>query len=54
MRYIIWGPIAGLVIGCFAFLLGMFGYNGSLFIGTTIGLAVIGLIVGWIADSRIK
>jgi len=54
MRYIVWGPLVGLVIGCLAFLLGMFGFNGNLFIGTTACLVIIGLAIGWYADGRIK
>ena len=54
MRYVIWGPLVGLFIGCLAFTFGMFGYNGSLFIGITAVLIIIGLIAGWFADSRIK
>ena len=54
MRYIIWGPVIGLFVGWLAFTLGMFGYNGNLFISTTVVLAVIGLVAGWFADSRVK
>ena len=54
MRYTIWGPVIGLSAGCLAFLLGIFGYNGSLFLSTTILLAAIGLVAGWFADSKNK
>jgi len=52
MRYIIWGPIVGLGIASFLFLLGFFGTNFNGFIITATVLVVIGLIVGLIADLK--
>jgi len=52
MRYIIWGPIIGLIIASFLFLLGFFGSNLNNFIITTVVLIAIGLILGLIIDLK--
>jgi uncharacterized membrane protein len=54
MRYVIWGPIIGLSIGCLLFYFGIFEANVNLFINATVVLMIIGLAVGWFADSKNK
>ncbi|MFA4967419.1 MAG: hypothetical protein WC624_04290 [Candidatus Margulisiibacteriota bacterium] len=54
MRYTIWGPVIGLALGSLLFTFGAFGISAKLFLGTTGVMIVIGLAVGWLADSRIK
>jgi len=52
MRYTIWGPIVGLIIASFLFLLGFFGSNFNGFIIAAAVLVAIGLVGGLVADLK--
>ncbi len=52
MRYVIWGPLAGLVIASFLFTFGAFGVNVNLALIVAVVLMVLGLLIGWFVDNK--
>jgi len=52
MRYLIWGPVAGVVIASLLFLFGIFGTDANKFLIAAIVLVALGLIIGWYMDSQ--
>ncbi|HTY13618.1 MAG TPA: hypothetical protein VMD02_05475 [Candidatus Omnitrophota bacterium] len=54
MRYVIWGPVAGLVIAAILFTFGAFGTDINLSLIAAVVLIVAGLIVGWFMDNKLS